>query len=437
MSRLDTLMDAWLDGCIDADELDELQRALRDPAAADAFMLRCGTEVETRRQARDDGIPAAVDAALAGRPRIRRRHSRPRRTGRRIAIGALVAAVLLVAFVWTRTVSTHAPTPGEDAVGALVVDAGVIHVDGVASRERTPVRPGAQVQSGPQGSGHLAVAQVGDIHIEPATRCEVRGRRDYFVEAGALRVEALPQAAERPLSIHTPHAVCRVVGTRFRIAVTATSSNLTVEAGSVFWQPQGEPGATVPAGSSGFAGTPTGLRLDFGPDGAVQTGLAEPMRIVSDHELRFTATGLVVGREAFVRSENPPAPPRPQLLAALRGARQLELAARVRFHHRPPARQSLLTLMCQEAPIKADRYVPLYWQPDVDLADDAWHTVRCVLHRDGRIVTLIDDRVVAREQKTWPFDSWTPIIQLLLHSRDEDASEPLDIEYAWIAIQAR
>lgn len=248
------LLAAWLDDGLDqAGRADlarrvaadpRLARTLHDQGAIDGQLRAQGASQKcqqalTKRVLQALSAPEPATAPLVLR-RIAREQQRTRqqRLGLRVGLGlaaALVAAVIL----W--------PAERTAAEGTRVtVCSGAVHVgaDGAATVGAL-LPPGSTILAGVDGSIALTAADGSRFDLVGPGRLTLASTgRPLRLEAGELAVSAVPQPAETPLSILTPHTLTTVVGTRFRLAVGATATNLQVSAGTVTFG--GLIGATLP-----------------------------------------------------------------------------------------------------------------------------------------------------------------------------------------------
>lgn len=184
--------------------------------------------------------------------------------------GALVAAAaaLVAAAISVWALGRPRPIGVYSARGAAVVpgwcdDEGNVRF-GTASAFRGVLRPGSAFRV-PRDAVLVVNAELGDP--PSGTRCEVSGPAVFCVDAGApgrefrcslhegeLSAEVAKLARGQRFSVATPHARVRVVGTKFRVAVSADETRVAVAEGIVALESANPEGSLTPWSETVLAG---------------------------------------------------------------------------------------------------------------------------------------------------------------------------------------
>lgn len=432
----------WWAGDLDEADAAEVQAWMREPDHARTALAQAHDERVLRQ--RLAGAPTNPDISTLI---MRERQCRRRRrllTATCIAAAALVvlgAGLLLVMPTSQDPVDATPPVLAvvESVSGAPQWSAPTLETRTLTLSSRLPVA--ARLALPPGAAVHLRLADGSalDLHAPldlPAT-LRLGDTHSLHLRSGVLQVQAAARSAAPPLRVITPHAVCRVLGTRFLVRVDRRTQ-LNVQEGRVLWEPRLGATRTLSADESATA-TISGSRQelvvwDFGAGGTRLGGRlnrdagGEAMDVVGEETLPQDAAGLLVRRDDYVRSTQPPAPPRPQLLGLLQQAEAVELRARVRFATSVPQNLSLATLFCQSAE-DAARFLPLRWRGGEQPAGDQVFEIATVYTRDGRQLFLIDGVVVGDNAFAWPFARWNDHIQLMLHQHRGNEGRDLHIVY--------
>ncbi len=253
VARFDDVLNAWLAGSADAEEVAELARR----TAADselALHVRRQHHLHLQLHALLGGPPAILIATraqavvLAQRPSsVQRiisgvRLSRVRRQYRRwmLWVNVAVAALLVIGLAWLPPLS------------------------------RDP-------QVGPAASGSVRWSDGTTIDLSPGSRAEVLAPgsdAQMALHAGSLSATVAQQAEGRHFAIRTPHGLAVVIGTRFALEVDQRT-RLMVHEGSVRLQAPDHSFRLVSAG--GQASLPR-------PAPAPPNAPAASARVIDDHE---------------------------------------------------------------------------------------------------------------------------------------------------------
>ena len=95
---------------------------------------------------------------------------------------------------------------------------------------------GATLRLPTNAPGTLVFADGSALQLDPGAAVEfgappdtaAAGGKQLRLLTGALTAQVRPQPADRPLRVHTPHAVVTVVGTEFGLNVAGTNTQLEV-----------------------------------------------------------------------------------------------------------------------------------------------------------------------------------------------------------------
>lgn len=230
------------------------------------------------------------------------------------AAALLMVGLTAIALQWNQTPTV--PWAHLEQVVGLVVDG-----SGRALVEGGSVAAGDQVQAHPGASVVIVLADASRLTISDGVLAAGDSAMAWQLQRGRVAVDASHQLPGTALTIQTPHATARVVGTRFVLTSDAVGTRLEVEEGRVaFHDGVGE--RQVGAGASTFAGPATSatiagiaaadlalwLRadqaLDLVADGvqrwpAAAGGLPAATALAPEQRPRFAAKGLA-GRPALM-----------------------------------------------------------------------------------------------------------------------------------------
>ncbi|MFW5751456.1 MAG: FecR family protein, partial [Planctomycetota bacterium] len=261
----------------------------------------------------------------------------------------------------------------------------------------------------------------------------VRSAHALALAHGVLTLDLAPRGADSPFTLDTPHASCRVIGTRFTVRCDDLGSAVEVAAGSVQWQSDDAPAQTVRAGQSASAGAEILFGYDFTGGTVRQIGtFPTPVPLDSRDGLRFAEGGLLLTRNDFTAVHNPPQPD--VFIDRLRAADAVSLSARVRFLTAIPRNVSIATLLSM-APEQPDRrFFPLRWLAAGVPAGRRWYDVRVTLSRDGHQRWYIDGQLVEQMARGWIFADWADSLALRIHTHQDLPEEPVDIVYARLRV---
>lgn len=208
------LLARWRLGILDAAELDQLQRILRDPQRAAAvaddirfdYAMRDGLRQHAASQQR---IPV-------WRPRARRWW---------LTLAAGIAALLLLAIgLWP---ARAAPGTWEVATGSVQL-AG----DGAAIQQGTRIPDGRTllVANGPDAALRRSDGTVVQVAAGTTARLAADG---IVLRSGAVACNVVPQGSGGRFAITTDRAVVTVHGTVFSVGADAEATAVSVDAGAV------------------------------------------------------------------------------------------------------------------------------------------------------------------------------------------------------------
>ncbi|MDA3963334.1 MAG: FecR domain-containing protein [Planctomycetota bacterium] len=281
MKRLEALYERLIDGALTTAEADELSELLADVdvrRAWAALIAIDGALLETYLGDSSKAVPVLASTGTGVHPRAPRKRSarqpghRRQPAPRRRAIHPAVIGLLLVATLGligglvamqsrdqTRPVLVD-PTPSTARLLATLLEGAPDAV----------VRPGSDLDAGAwvHGPARIALRDGSLIQLQAGCRWQLQADNRQWVALGSMAIVAQPQRPELPMTIATPHAEMRVVGTRFRVTVEAAASSLAVDEGQVAWQLPGGAVDLVQAGGE--------RRSDAMPSGQSALGAPEP-----------------------------------------------------------------------------------------------------------------------------------------------------------------
>lgn len=253
------LLQTYLDGTLAAAEAQTLEARLKaEPGLAERLVALARQEAVCREWARAEG--AATEAAaefVAQASRLCAPHPHKRdacatsfRTNRLwpVVLGVTAAAAALLIAVLTLFRGSP-PHPSAPTVLACLADVqGTVRVvtpsgQVLAAREGEELSPGQEVCTNGEGS-HATVRYADGTQLElgPETRLRLESERGAhasdqgkraFLLSGLVHADVAKQPGGRPMVLTTPHAVIRVLGTRFLYAASPQSTRVELEEGRV------------------------------------------------------------------------------------------------------------------------------------------------------------------------------------------------------------
>jgi WD40 repeat protein len=255
LGRLITLMS---DGAISPEERDHLETLLlNDPEAQAFYHQYVALDVELSWTHAEAPVPLPeLGGAVAGansEPVSARTIAIPsRRTlGKRAFVLAMVAAAAAILIgVWLADpFKLWEPAPPKAVPLAQLTEVRgevrVVTATGqvVVAHKGMELYPGQEVRTGNEGSQAAVAYPDGtelDLSADTSLRLEADGGDEVpdvgkraFLQTGLVYANVAKQPEARPMVLSTPHAVIRVLGTRFSSAATAESTRIEMEEGRV------------------------------------------------------------------------------------------------------------------------------------------------------------------------------------------------------------
>ncbi len=135
-----------------------------------------------------------------------------------------------------------------------------------AATGEVPLQVGGAVRTGEDGEGLVKYVEGGEVRLSPETYFEVRkGETLGRQESGSARYKIPSQ--KHPIGIETPHGYTAVLGTVFRLDVTATQTTATLQEGRIrFTASSGETCELTPGQQlTVTAGQPLGAPAELDP----------------------------------------------------------------------------------------------------------------------------------------------------------------------------
>lgn len=187
----------------------------------------------------------------------------------------MAAGVLLVAMIGGFLLFQRPPRDsqaGRPVMGRLTRLAGVVQISDRQKvqevRQDADLRAGVMVDvTGLTGLALLRLDDGTEVSLVGETRVECRrqaGQTTITLHKGHLSASVIPQAAGRPLLIHTPSAEMQVLGTRLAISADEEASELGVLEGRVRLRRLTD-GKTIEVGSGQFAVASQRTALEASP----------------------------------------------------------------------------------------------------------------------------------------------------------------------------
>jgi ferric-dicitrate binding protein FerR (iron transport regulator) len=242
MNRLEELLARWRADELTADELPELTRLLRDPAAQSAarasFEFDALLHETVRGQALYERVAAEFDARYPREQPVALPTTAWEEWRGRLAWAAALALAALIAFSasrWKKSAPVAALLQVEEVHGAVTWSA----TDG---RTRTDLRSGNVLEAGSLET--LDADSTLRVRFADGTACTLGGagglvsiasgaQKVVRLKTGTLAVQAARQPAGQPMRILTPTAEVEVVGTAFAVATHEGRTSLDVDEGRV------------------------------------------------------------------------------------------------------------------------------------------------------------------------------------------------------------
>ncbi|HXG12575.1 MAG TPA: FecR domain-containing protein [Gemmataceae bacterium] len=256
----DELLQAYLNGELTAETTAALMERLKaDPCLAERLILLAHEEAVLREWARAERAAAASVTELLGRGEAKIGGAggvspsassgtseglglRHRRRGAVALIAAAAVVLAVLALVLGRRPSGRdsevlARLTSVQGEVCLVTVSGEVR----AAREGEELPPGQVVQVGDEGSYATVRYPDGtELQLSPETvlRLEAGGvelpvGKRVFLQAGLVEADVVRQPEDRPMILSTPHAIIRVLGTRFCSAALAEATRVETEEGQV------------------------------------------------------------------------------------------------------------------------------------------------------------------------------------------------------------
>lgn len=381
-------------------------------AAADTWSLhqalrgQAHLKPRTRRAA---GRNATTHAPRRGRRDCRRR----RRTPLVLGLSLAAAAATVLALLLGVPARDPAPAPAEvrllDQRGPLPTG---------FARDLAAGRPLAF------GAGSSCVFGLGPID----GRVTVTGPARFTLVAparlrcsrGVFGIELAELEAGTTWELTTPHASCRVLGTRFTVRVGQQATELQVASGRVAFAAADGSGAQMvgAGGSASTSGAPQALlHYPFDATGAAvlrsrNAGFPAPS-FVCDPPPQTRDGGLVVTPDDHCTT--PVRQRWPELAARLRRGRGLTLAARIRCLDPPPPNTLVAELFAiiPDNPDASPTPFPIQVRYR-ETPDTRTHVFAVVWTVDGALMLYRDGKQIYRGEKPYQLDRLSDELQLKL-----------------------
>ncbi|MFW5860570.1 MAG: FecR domain-containing protein [Planctomycetota bacterium] len=457
----DPRIEAWLTGRLPSDELPALQRALADPALAEAVIRAAGEQVALRAALRGQDCLAELAPPLPGNSSRRMRaggtrsRQRPRRSSRGPVWAVLIAAAcLVVAFaLWqlrpdptTPSSTADAGSPAEPPASELpwrVLAAGSLvraNGDAVAVDALLPSR--ARVRAELPAQLRLAHrSHPIELELDGPFQIALVGPDTVACDGGTLRAAVGPRSQGASFSVITPHARCRVLGTRFTVTVAEDATRVSVDEGRVAFARRTADGSfaapqPLAAGMSANSADPPppvpllAYPLHRGPGSLDGTGTLERiLPLTLRRPPQWTDAGLLLdARNHCVTRTNAPWP---ELHAALLDSRAVTFSLRA-LSRGPPPPNLLLGVLYIRMPEAGERRLVSVWMSDGK--PGTWARWSVTVTPDGTARCYRGDELLRENRiEEWPPQPDDLSVQLKLlmplgHHGDPD--EDLAVEFA-------
>jgi ferric-dicitrate binding protein FerR (iron transport regulator) len=234
-----------------------LKSARRHPAPDTAARDRAFAAVRAEWRAgleEHTGVGSATDAAAPRQAPARRRN---------FALAASVALLALTAGLVWRTQQIESPLFATAGVvrGTVTVQRGAWWGGDTALLESARLGIGESVATAAQSTALLRVSAGLSVRLAPDSRLRLDAPGRATLEAGTVFIDSDPALGETPLSLSTPYAEIRHLGTQYAVTLQSAGVEVAVREGAV--------AVTPPTGREARAVAGELLRL---------SGAAEPQR---------------------------------------------------------------------------------------------------------------------------------------------------------------
>ncbi len=234
-TAVDRLVEGYLQGRLDAESVAQLDTLVRDSTEVRRrLVLEAGLDTELAR------LPAVAPRPAAAAPPVRAPRRKRRRQPPHVPVPLGLAAALLAGlFLGARFLPL--PSLGQGMAARITRVEGTVHGSAPGSLPR-PLEPGDalmagdRVETGADGLATVAFADGTRIFLAGGTSFTVVSRlprKVIEVWRGEIYADVVPQPAGREMTVHTPKAVLRVVGTRFALVAGAADAEVRVDEGAV------------------------------------------------------------------------------------------------------------------------------------------------------------------------------------------------------------
>jgi ferric-dicitrate binding protein FerR (iron transport regulator) len=235
-------LEAYLEGRLAPEAVAALEQRLKaDPALAERLVRLALVEVSLRHWAGQQvEQPASATPAILP---LQGSARKPRRWLRSFLLGGGAAAAVLIAGLVILPWGAP-PRPGTN-LARVIRARGEVRLAGdsgeMTAQEGSALLPGQELMTGSDES-HAVVRFPDGTQLELGPETVLRldeetgaadGGKRVFLQKGVVEAEVARQPAGRPLLFHTPHAVIRVLGTRFLSATSAEATRVELEEGQV------------------------------------------------------------------------------------------------------------------------------------------------------------------------------------------------------------
>ena len=245
-SDLENLIAAWLDGRISEAESESLQQELRESAEARAtFNTFAQLDAVIREVADTEGVGAILQASGSSVSIPKRATPPYARALLAIAAGIIIALTAVLYFQPMKAGRNIVRIKGLNGTLTWIGDGGQM-VQGSDSPQ-TPTRwsnvlsKGAELPGGtiegmaPDSWFELEFhdGSIGMISGDSILTFSDQGQKELRLKQGRFSASVVPQPAGKPMLIHTPSAVLKVIGTQFDVEAVHDSTMLYVREGKV------------------------------------------------------------------------------------------------------------------------------------------------------------------------------------------------------------
>lgn len=253
--------------------MSEEQRSDRDGTArpADDATARLIARGRPRRPI-PSGAQERVHAAVHEAWRDATRERQVRQTRRPWRLPLAVAASIALAGILIARFPAETLAPAAPVATVALVQGELSGPDGARLRPGTALTAGTSLSTDSAGRAALSLADGTSLRVDRDTRVTLTADARLTLEAGAVYVDTAPAgAAGEGVTIMTPYATARDLGTQFEVRLADEAALIRVREGKVAIAPAAVQDSESPAGLPDHHVTAAGRAARVTADGGIET----------------------------------------------------------------------------------------------------------------------------------------------------------------------